>query len=313
MSIIGHGWSGKDWQEHICTVLHEHFFGLGLRFQDVPDQVGGDNGMEGFSTDGHGFQAFADENSNNKKERAEKQCRKISDDLPKLYTYRKEWAARLRSLKLRTWTLVVPAFEAKAVLDHAVKEGEKIRAQKLSFVAGDFRALVCDTRPFKGAIARVGNRPTIKLPTRDIEAKHVEKYELRNPKLVKTMDQKLERIPTVRDTSRVIDVRRQYLRSYLYRENMLQSLLGQHPALRERIDELLSAKGAQLANESELDDKPANHRVLQVQSDLKSELSTVARSLNQKDREDIARGSVGWWLLNCNLNFLENDDANGRA
>ena len=65
-----------DWQRDTDQLLT---IDAGIRaefYQRIPAKMQGDGGMEGFTSDGHGYQAYADQDSLNTSDRAKKQKKK---------------------------------------------------------------------------------------------------------------------------------------------------------------------------------------------------------------------------------------------
>lgn len=306
-NLLQHGWSSDDWQKHVDAVLHQHFSILGQKYQRVADGVLGDGGLEGFSSDGQAFQAYADQNSNSKAERLEKLKNKISDDVPKLKKYEKEWASRLGDLKLKDWTLVVPIYEDKAVLSHALKKAKELRDAKLPFISKDFRAYVCDINAFPAAVQQITDSPhlKIKLSAPAIDDDDLAAYEKNKPKDIATIDNKLSKVMTLNSKKKILECRRDYLKRYLYRENLLEILGRRHPPLKEKIDELLAVKSMDIVTDSRLDTTPPNQRLRDVKNSLQRELEETIRGLSSNNHSDIAYGTIGHWLINCNLRFNE--------
>jgi hypothetical protein len=143
---------GEDeWQEYVNELLCVHHSLLNEVYQPVPD-LGGDRGLEGFCQNGHSYQAYADQNSLNLKERTRKQKKKISQDLKKLTKYKTWWESMLQGVKLKSWTLVVPNLNDKDVVKYAREQAAALMG-KASFIDPSFFATVRSAKNFANARA----------------------------------------------------------------------------------------------------------------------------------------------------------------
>src|SRR4051794_35491340 len=109
MSSVGHAlpmssdipqWNGKTWQVHVNAILTIHHQLNVCTYHSVADKVGGDGGLEGFSSDGHAYQCYCDEASVDTADRANKQKRKVTTDIKKLETYKDFWEEMLQGVRL---------------------------------------------------------------------------------------------------------------------------------------------------------------------------------------------------------------------
>jgi hypothetical protein len=85
----------------------------------------------------------------------------------------------------------------------------------------------------------------------------------------------------------------------------LEILGRRHPPLKEKIDELLAVKSMDIVTDSRLDTTPPNQRLRDVKDSLQRELEETIRGLSSNNHSDIAYGTIGHWLINCNLRFNE--------
>jgi hypothetical protein len=107
----------------------------GETYQPIPATVHGDGGLEGVTTDGEGYQCYADQGTLSVQDQVKKQKAKITKDLGKLNKNKAFWASYLDGKKLKKWILVTPSVSDKAVLVHARKHAKIIRDLKATTTA----------------------------------------------------------------------------------------------------------------------------------------------------------------------------------
>src|SRR5450759_1506039 len=104
----------------------------------LPSTMGGDYGIEGYSTDGIAYQCYADRDSLNLRERTDKQKQKLLRDTNKLLANAPKFENLLRGSAFQYYFLLVPQFHAADLVVYAAKRSETVRGWGLTFIASDF-------------------------------------------------------------------------------------------------------------------------------------------------------------------------------
>lgn len=299
-------WSEKDWQKYVNELIAVDCSLRDVQFQRVPDKVQGDGGIECFATDGHAYQAYADQGSVSTADRATKQKKKITEDLGKLDKNRKVLAKVFHPTRLITWTLLVPVLEDKDVVAHARAKGEEIRKLNLPFVDPTFQVLVKtdDDLPEARRSLAAGGAGRVRLLPDTVAEKDVATLEKTSP-LTNGMDKKIKKLPTLGSAAARRDFRRRLLRHHLECDNVLEKLQVKLPEVWERIIASRNENAERLEMTSRLDTTAPNQRVKAVMEDYSKELAEIAGVLDPSTRSAIVRGTVARWLLECPLNFPE--------
>ena len=115
-----------------------------------------------------------------------------------------------------------------------------------------------DDKAFPLALKQItgGGGPKLQLSAASIAPGEINAFEESKSKDINVIDSKLVKVPTLKTKAKLIECRRDYLKRYLYRENLLEELRKRHPPLREKIDEFLTAKGEDMVQ------KPLERRLL---------------------------------------------------
>ena len=147
--------------ERLCTLECEL---RGECYQPIPDQVDGDAGLEGITSDGFFFcyQCYADQDTLNLTERLRKQKKKITTDLGKLKKYKDFWESIFCTHKLRRWFLVTPDVPDKAAIAANGNILGIVEAKKLTL--GPQNVLTQAERYSKGATGNPLNYAGYRVP-----------------------------------------------------------------------------------------------------------------------------------------------------
>lgn len=268
---------GTDWQRYVNALLAEHFARLGYLYTPVPDKVRGDGGIEGYSSTGEAFQAYADQGSHSTKDKASKQKKKIQVDLSKLADQQRLqlWTALFQNLRLKSWTLVVPTLEDKTVLVYARQLGAKLRAKQLPFLADDFEARVVEASVAYPAAAKnlasigLGHIPSDWRPSTNED---VIAFEAAKAQQVASLDRKLTNLPNLADPAKRRTATADLLKCFLDAENLLERTRQVDPALSELIILQKHQQGRRLQAGRAFDDAPPSRRVSAAQESFEQSL-----------------------------------------
>jgi len=263
--------------------------------------VGGDAGLEFFTTDGCLYQCYAPEEPGNTAKASSAMKQKATRDLPKLRDKQQVIAAILTDLKCSRWILLCPFLDDKAVIAHVRAKGTEIRKLSLPFLSDDFEALVQSQEDFANEIAQLRRLPIG--PELTISPTTDEAVDSQDKKLVQTLDEKLGRaFPRASETRR-IGFRETYIRNHIRRENTLERLKTDHPVLWERAWQTINAE----ENRLELlgaagTASPSEHlreSLARIEVGLAKDLPSVAHATIS----DLSAGTLSDWLMRCPLDF----------
>lgn len=131
---------GTSW-EHLCQLAFKLKYGTA--YQHMPASPG-DFGIEGWTTDGLGFQCYCPEKHYTQNELYEAIRDKITEDVGKLKLYETEIAERIGSTKIEKWLLVTPIVEHNKLHKHARKKEKDAREWGVSILTHDFSIYIQD-------------------------------------------------------------------------------------------------------------------------------------------------------------------------
>lgn len=299
-------WDSDDWERHVhclCRLRHGH-----KDYVQVPDEHGGDLGIEGFSTDGVAYQAYAPETHLGVKELYEAQRDKITRDLEKFSRKNcSELTKLLGNTIIDRWILITPSHVSKSLIMHANSKAEKVRALSLSYVAANFRVMIQTEEDFPTELATVVGNVHATLPTMGETAPDgavVSDWKAENSQLTSNLVFKIGDLkgksidaadPLVEDLTL----------KYLHSENILDEFRLHQPSSYEQLRAALAHREGMLSIEVATFCSSAKDLVKEQVEALKHDLERAVPRISVPDLDKLAWGTVGKWLLRCPLNFSE--------
>jgi hypothetical protein len=304
-----HQWGEDEWQDHVNALLATHHSLREQQYQPIPD-TGGDCGLEGVSSAGDGYQAYADQDSKDNKDRTRKQKKKIGDDLPKLDTYSLWWTEFLQEKKLRTWTLIVPQLDDKEVVKFARKKAKELRDKRLPFIAEDFEAFVktADDFPQAGLIMSDPRLPGRAIGPTAVTEQALADFGKNQPDFVRKIDDKVQRILGHGMEDHAEDYRNQLLMHYLTSSNYLENLRQKFPNQWEELDALIESTAASVRTEGIIDERPPHLRLKATRREFEETLKSSVKYMDATYRQTVSWGTVARWLGECPLDFPRVDN-----
>jgi hypothetical protein len=300
---MGHrrAWKGDEWQAFALQLVQRRHGPENV--QAVPDSVGGDAGIEFFTTSGCLYQCYAPEESSDVAKAASAMKAKAARDLPKLVKYREKIEPILCGIKVGRWILLCPFLDNKEVVADVRKRGVALKEEGLTFLAPNFEALCHSQDDFAGELEQLkalslGPPLSIDMPTSsDVDA-------IGATSIAARIDAKLARAYGPAATDRQIAQRRDaYIKAHLYRENALDQLRQNHSILWERAFQTLEAEETRLiavgASSATMPAEQLETSTERIEVSLAKTLPTVSTGIVTQ----IALGTVSDWLIRCPLDF----------
>ncbi|ATQ43116.1 hypothetical protein [Caulobacter mirabilis] len=294
-------WDGGEWQSFaLQLVQHRHGH---QNIQCVPDKVAGDAGIEFIFTGGTLYQCYAPAETSDVAKAAEAQKAKATKDLKKLVTYKDKLIPLLKGLSIDRWILLCPFLDNKEVVAHVRSKAIALRSENLPFLSNQFEGLVHSQEDFAAEIELLRQQSMLPMkidlsPAMDISA-------AQGGEIGQKITEKLTRGFEAIETPEKIAARRDtYIRNHLSRENALENLRQNHPALWERSIQCLSAEEQRLAAvgaSSSLPGDQLKESVARIEAALSKDLPDMPGAF----ATTVAIGTVGEWLMRCPLDFPE--------
>jgi hypothetical protein len=296
--------SGEEWQNWANKLLTCHYGPT--EYQKVPDNDKGDAGIEGFTiSDGHAYQAHGCEEPLSTTDRYEKQRDKMTRDINKFIENRSILEKIFGTVKITRWALFVPYWDSKEIVAHASKKTTEVIEARLPYVADTFRVVVCQEEDFvteRDQLINSGNK-TLQLRAEPATPEQVTKWVSSNDGLTATLEDKIRRLPTIRNDIDRRSFREKMLKWYLEGQEILEAL-REYPDVYAKVVEAKSHRANFLVMATVSGNAPQEILSSSIEGLLET-LQREVKELHTFSAESLAHEAVADWLLRCPLDFPE--------
>jgi hypothetical protein len=294
--------AGDDFEQFFWGLLRRRYPPQQLVY--LPATMGGDHGMEGYSTDGIAYQCYADRDSLTLRARTDKQKQKLYKDTKKLGAYAAKIEKVLGGLVLDYYFLVVPQFHAVELVAYANERAESVRSLGLPFISATFAILIKtpDDYPAEYNAALKDASAKAAVPAPEVDQAHVALFADTKPELVGVLEAKLAVLKQSSPGVDVVLVRDRLIRAFLAKEQVMDAL-RRWPDTWEAVERRRELRQETLELESELSPDAPDRRVKAVIDQYKADLVTNVSGVSEADAQRLAYGQVGEWIMRCPLHF----------
>jgi hypothetical protein len=270
----------------------------------VPAEMGGDCGIEGFSTDGIAYQCYADRDSVTLRHRTDKQKSKLYIDTAKLKTYAAKLEEILDGVVLEHYFLMVPEYHAAELVAYAATRSEAVRGYELAFIDERFAIRIKTPQDYPAELRAALQDGAVKaiVPEPQVAAEHVELFADEKPELVDVLDAKLAVLQAASPGADLTVLRDRFIRAFLAKEQVMEAL-QEWPDTWESVERRRVLRQEALELESELSPDAPDRRVLGLIKDYEGDLAANVAGVRQADAQRLAMGQAGEWLMRCPLRF----------
>lgn len=293
---------GEDWQNWANRLLTVRYGPVD--YQRIPDKDKGDAGIEGFAiSQGHAFQAYGCEEPISTAERLEKQRDKMTRDIGKFIKNQSLLGKIFGTIKITRWALFVPYCDSKQVVLHASKKTTEVVQANLPYVANEFRVVVCQEDDYiveRDQLISSGVK-SIQLSPEEATPEQVTKWVTTNDSKASALEDKLERLPTLRTQAERRVFYDKVLKWYLEGQTILEAL-RKYPDVFEKVVKAKSHREQFLAMATVSGSTPQQILTSSLQGLLET-LKEHVRELHSYSAESLAHEAIADWLLRCPLDF----------
>lgn len=294
--------SGDDFEAFTWSLLQRRYPPEKLRY--FPADMGGDKGLEGFSTDGIAYQCYADKDSLNLRARTDKQRAKLNRDTLKMKKNKDDLPGLLGGVVIEHYFLIVPEYHSTELVAYANERAETVRSWDLSFVSANFAITLKTPKDYQGEYqaALSDAAAQVLLPDPSVSDDAVTGFAGSEPELAATLSTKLVTLQGYHPTANVDVMRKSLTQWFLAKEEMME-MLRSLPQTREAIEAQRRLKQESLEFENGFAVTLPHDRVLQIVKEYSEQLESRVAGLRPGDAERLSRGQAGEWLMRCPLEF----------
>jgi hypothetical protein len=295
-------WDPNEWEQHVYGLLQDRHGPLNVH--KVPARHKGDHGLDYYSLEDQvSYQCYAVQEPCEVADRANKQKAKITTDLKKFCTNKKELSELFGPIQMSRWVLVVPLHDSSQLNAHATTKTAEVTTLGLPYVATNFEVMIQDAESFDrtSRTVRAILRQSISLAVQPASSQQIEEWSEASESLVTTLKNKLDK-RIGGDEEQLNASVGQAIRWFLDRENTLETLRGTFPELHEALMGVILRHGQRLS----LYGPPSDGAAHQI---LRTELETLMKALKEipnvtdASAHQLALGTLADWLMRCPLDF----------
>jgi hypothetical protein len=299
-------WNSKEWEKHVQRLLKKRYSHIPGSYQEVPDTVKGDCGIEGFATDGTAYQCYAAQQWTGADDLFRKQKNKITIDIGKFVKNERELCELLGSVKISQWNLVVPYWSNKDLKKHANSKALEVEQGKYKHAGKTFRISILTVDDFAVEASLLAR---LDLYEFDVTTPTPRPSELaawmrgrRNLSLVRNLIRKSGQIGAGKAEHLREKFEARIVAQYIGGAIVLGRVERELPEIYEKVIEYKVAREANLEAESYSTRKVPAEFFESTLQDYRSELRTVP-GISDRVADTLAREAVYDWLLNCRMDF----------
>jgi hypothetical protein len=306
--VSGWIWDPDSWQEWSIRLLRQHYGADNV--VKVPDQDGGDLGIECFTRTGIVYQCYCPENPDlAPRALYENHRNKITTDIKKFINNRDELIRLLRSVQIRSWILFTPRHESYRAVQHCADKAKLVREANLPYATDDFMVDVHELADYRDSAEILRRGPVLPAPV-GVPAPvprqtpdGIDFGAIQSP-LISKMDEKLAKIPQLVNAEKRATYRAGLLGSHLAGEGLLDRYMESIPEVHQQIMDCIASVERGLLLAYGPGDLP--HKVLgSVVTEVRERVEQVVPGIARTNAEHIAYMAVTEWLQQCPLDFEE--------
>ena len=296
--------SGDDFEEFFWGLLRRKYPQTDLIY--LPAQMGGDHGIEGFSTDGIAYQCYADQDSLSLRVRTDKQKKKLYDDTVKLKTNSEALRGVLGGLKIKYYFLCVPQYHAAELVKYAQERAVAVRGYGLDWIDEAFAVRIKTHEDYPAELQAALQDGVAKsiIPPTGVSGESISGFGADEPELSANLDLKLEKLKSHNPTTDTVALREQLVRCFLDKEQMLAHLRS-WPETLEAIEIQRQLRQESLETDSALNLDEPPLRLKTLLTEYTAQLAKSCAGITAADASRLARGQTGDWLMRCPMSFQE--------
>lgn len=272
------------------------------QYQQIPDTVGGDCGLEGFSLDGSAYQCYAAQEWVDSRDLLTKQKNKMTDDVGKFVKNKEKLSKLLGAVKVSHWNFVVPYWNDKELIEHAAKKTKQVLDEDLPHAADTFRISILTQDDFAVEAQSLAN---VNLWRFDSAAPSVSPEKLAewieqrsNIGLVANVRQKATRLTEGKPIEQRERLQARIIANYIGGNVVLGKLERDLPETYAKVIDYKAGKEANLEAESAITNKVPSEFFEATLQEYRAELTKVP-GIGPNAANTLAWEAISDWVLRC--------------
>tara|TARA_R110002096_G_scaffold282317_1_gene476332 strand:- start:195 stop:1100 length:906 start_codon:yes stop_codon:yes gene_type:complete len=292
--------SPKEW-EAFCEIMLRHHYGA-KNFWVVPDQDGGDLGLEFYTIDGTIFQCYYPEKGVEMKIYKQKIQKKIREDLKKLKDNEKEIAKLMDDIVVNQWVLLTPENKSKELITYCNKKKKETVSENISYIDNnDFVVKIETADTFRDGMlfAQSVYSSAIDIPLMEVTDEDKTKWLSGNSEFSNNIDRKSNSLMGEKSKT----FKGKVIARYIQIDKFLEQLRDEHPDLYELIEDSARAQLENMQEASLFEDKIDSEFVKGVVDNNKQAFKKHSKFMSDKNMQSLSFGYLSKWIAECYMDF----------
>jgi len=290
----------KEWESFCEVMLRQHF--SSKNFYPVPDQDGGDLGIEFYTATGTIFQCYYPEKGIEMKEYKKRVHKKINDDLKKLTTNEKEIAELLGGVVIDHWVLLIPENRSKDLIKYCRKKEKEVSAQNLSYIDNENFTVKIETAESYSAAklyAQGVYAKAVNIPLSEITEEEKNLWKTDHSEFSGNISRKSNSIVGA-GSEKFQD---KVVTKYIQIEKILDRLRADHPDLHNLIEHSARAQLENMQEGAVLESDIDGDFIKRVLKDNEEAFKKYSDYMSDHNVQSLSFGFLSKWLAECYMDF----------
>lgn len=299
MSSFVDNLSPKEW-EAFCEIMLRQHYGA-KNFWPVPDEDGGDLGLEFYTIDGTLFQCYCPDKGVDMASYKKKIQKKIREDLKKLKTNEIKIAKMIDDVTVHQWVLLTPEFKSKDLIGYCNTKKREIVAENITYINNDeflVKVETADSYPDGKLYAQGVYSKAIDIPLLSISEVEKDAWKDGNTEFSGNVVRKS--VALMGESSE--GFQDEIFTKYIQTEKFLDQLREEHPDLHEMIEDTARAQLENMREDAFFSVKDKGF-VKSILDGNKSAFSKHSEFMSEKNVQSLSFGYLSKWLAQCYMDF----------
>lgn len=299
MSSFVDNLSPKEW-EAFCEIMLRQHYGA-KNFWSVPDDDGGDLGLEFYTIDGTLFQCYCPDKGVDMASYKKKIQKKIREDLKKLKTNEIKIAKMIDDVTVHQWVLLTPEFKSKDLIGYCNTKKREVIADNITYINNDeflVKVETADSYPDGKLYAQGVYSKAIDIPLLSISEVEKDAWKDGNAEFSGNVVRKS--VALMGESSE--GFQDEIFTKYIQMEKFLDQLREEHPDLYEMIEDTARAQLENMREDAFFSAKDKGF-VKSIVDGNKSAFSKHSEFMSEKNVQSLSFGYLSKWLAQCYMDF----------